>query len=151
MMRILVLAASLLVLPLAALLCAQWPLRDWVQAYSRQANDLAQIVFAIYMAVAVTAASRDGVHLAAGHVLHEREANPPRWRAWAVLACVAPWAVFMLWSAGPQMWQSLVQSERFGETLSPGFFLTKLSLGLMVVLVFIDAWARALRRNSQPS
>ena len=34
-------AASLLVLPLALLLCAQWPLRDWLQAYSLQANDTA--------------------------------------------------------------------------------------------------------------
>jgi TRAP-type C4-dicarboxylate transport system permease small subunit len=151
MMRILILGAGMLVLPLAALLFAQWPLRDLVQGYSRQANDLAQIVFAVYMAVAVTAASRDGIHLAAGHVLHEREAHPPRWRAWAVLACTAPWAVFMLWSAGPQIWQSLVQFERFGETLSPGFFVIKLSLALMVVLVFADGWTRALGRNSQPS
>jgi hypothetical protein len=151
MMRILILGAGMLVLPLAALLFAQWPLRDLVQGYSRQANDLAQIVFAVYMAVAVTAASRDGIHLAAGHVLHEREAHPPRWRAWAVLACTAPWAMFMLWSAGPQIWQSLVQFERFGETLSPGFFVIKLSLALMVVLVFADGWTRALGRNSQPS
>jgi len=49
------------------------------------------------------------------------------------------------------MWQSLVQFERFGETLSPGFFVIKLSLGLMAVLIFADAWTRALRRNSQPS
>jgi hypothetical protein len=151
MMRILILGAGMLVLPLAALLFAQWPLRDLVQGYSRQANDLAQIVFAVYMAVAVTAASRDGIHLAAGHVLHEREAHPPRWRAWAVLACTAPWAMFMLWSAGPQIWQSLVQFERFGETLSQGFFVIKLSLALMVVLVFADGWTRALGRNSQPS
>ena len=150
MMRILILAASMLVLPLAALLCAQWPLRDLVQAYSRQANDLAQILFALYMAVAVTAASRDGVHLSAGHALHERGAHRPRWRAWAVLACTGPWALFMLWSAGPQIWQSLRQLERFGETLSPGFFLIKLALGLMVVLVLADAWTRA-RRNPKVS
>lgn len=150
MMRVLILAASVLVLPLAGLLFAQWPLRDLVQAYSRQANDLAQILFALYMAVAVTAASRDGVHLAAGHVLHAREDHPPRWRAWAVLACTAPWAVFMLWSAGPQIWQSLRQTERFGETLSPGFFLIKLALGLMVVLILIDGWVRARRDPKLP-
>jgi TRAP-type C4-dicarboxylate transport system permease small subunit len=151
MMRVLILCASVLVLPLAALLFAQWPLRDLVQAYSRQANDLAQIFFAVYMAVAVTAASRDGAHLAARHVLDERQSRPPRWRAWAVLACTGPWAVFMLWSAGPQIWQSLRQFERFGETLSPGFFLIKLALGLMAVLVLADAGARALGRESKRS
>jgi len=151
MVRVLILCASVLVLPLAALLFAQWPLRDLVQAYSRQANDLAQILFALYMAVAVTAASRDGTHLAAGHVMHERAGSPPRWRAWAVLACVAPWAVFMIWTAGPQVWQSLRQSERFAETLSPGFFLVKLSLALMLVLILADAWVRALRRPPEVS
>ena len=42
---------------LALLLFAQWPLRDWVQAYSREANDLAQIGFAFYVSLAVTAAT----------------------------------------------------------------------------------------------
>lgn len=46
-MRSLVTAASLLVLPLALLLFAQWPSRDWVRAHSRTANDVAQIVFAL--------------------------------------------------------------------------------------------------------
>ncbi|HXE48117.1 MAG TPA: hypothetical protein VN663_07070, partial [Ramlibacter sp.] len=85
MMRILLLVASLLVLPLAALLFAQWPLRDLVQAYSRQANDAAQILFALYMAVAVTAASHDGTHLTAGHPPDEHAGPPRRWRAWALL------------------------------------------------------------------
>ncbi len=34
-LSILLTLASLLVLPLALLLFAQWPLRDWLQAYSR--------------------------------------------------------------------------------------------------------------------
>ena len=50
---------SLLAVPLALLLFAQWPLRDVVQAYSRQTNDWAQILFAVYVAVAITAARRD--------------------------------------------------------------------------------------------
>ena len=54
MSRLAFLAAAALVLPLALLLFAQWPLRDLVQAHSREANDLAQIIFALYMAVAVT-------------------------------------------------------------------------------------------------
>jgi len=38
MSRLLFLASSLLVLPLALLLFAQWPLRELVQAYSTQAK-----------------------------------------------------------------------------------------------------------------
>ena len=89
-MRKLLTAASLLVLPLALLLFAQWPLRDWVQAHSRVANDAAQIVFALYAAVAITAASRSKTHLAL--VKHDDNAikHVARWRTWALLACLAP-------------------------------------------------------------
>ena len=37
----------LLVLPLALLLLLQWPLRDGLGAYSREANDTAQAIFAL--------------------------------------------------------------------------------------------------------
>ena len=85
---------GLLVLPLAALLLAQWPLRELIQAYSRQANDAAQVLFALYVAVAVTAASRNHAHLASLQTHPGGAARPP-WHAWALLACVAPWALFM--------------------------------------------------------
>jgi hypothetical protein len=42
-----------LVLPLALLLFLQWPLRDVVGAGSRPANDMAQWLFALYVAVAL--------------------------------------------------------------------------------------------------
>ena len=147
MMRLLFLVTSVLALPLAALLFAQWPLRDLVAAYSSQANDFAQILFALYMAVAVTAATRDGTHLAAGHALDEHTKPPARWRTWALLACTAPWALFMLWSSAPSVWQSLRHLERFGETLNPGFFVIRLALWLMVVLILIDAVLTALPRR----
>ena len=35
-------AGRWLVLPVALVLFLQWPLRDWVQAWSREANDLGQ-------------------------------------------------------------------------------------------------------------
>ena len=147
MTRLFFLAASLLVLPLAALLFAQWPLRDLVQAWSRQANDLAQILFALYMAAAVTAASRAGAHLAAGRSEAARKAA---WRPWALAACTAPWAVFMLWSAAAPVWASMRQLERFGETLTPGFFLIKMALWLLVALVLADA-VTGLRRSPAPA
>jgi hypothetical protein len=134
-MRPLFRATGLLVVPLALLLFAQWPLRDLVQAYSRQANDAAQIFFALYMAVAVTAASRAGTHLSAGHAA----ATAPRWRAWATAVCVLPWAAFMLWVSAPVILQSMRMAERFPETDNPGFFIIKASLGLMLALVIAHA------------
>jgi hypothetical protein len=142
MMRVLFLVTSLLVLPLAALLFAQWPLRDWVQAFSRQANDIAQILFALYMAVAVTAASRAGTHLAAGRPTPW----PPRLRAAVLLACTGPWALFMLWSSTAPALQSLRQLERFGETLTPGFFLLRWAVWLLACLVLFDAVGALFRR-----
>jgi hypothetical protein len=150
MPRILFSIASLLALPLAALLFAQWPLRDLLQAYSRQANDLAQVVFALYMAAAVTAASRDGAHLAAGHAPVGQGAPQARWRAWALLVCLAPWCVFMLWSTAAPVWQSIAQLERFGETLNPGFFLIKVALWFMTLAILVDAVRAPLRRRADP-
>ena len=147
MTRVLFLAASGLVLPLALLLFAQWPLRDLVQAHSAQANDFAQILFALYMAVAVTAASRERAHLSAGHPPQVHGPAPGRWRAWAMLACTAPWALFLLWSSAPSLWQSLRQFERFGETFNPGYFIIKLALWLMAALILVEAIGSAVRRR----
>src|ERR1043165_5840955 len=57
-----------LLLPVAALLFLQWPLRDLVRSYSRDANDLGQWLFALYVAMAFTAATRAHTHLAADTV-----------------------------------------------------------------------------------
>ena len=143
-MRRPLLAASALVLPLTLLLFAQWPLRDLVQAGSRQANDLAQVIFAVYMAIAVTAASIDGMHLAARHAPDEHE-RPVRWRVWAVFACTAPWALFVLWSSTSNVWQSVRQLERFGETLDEGYFLIRVSLWLLAALVLAQGVASVIR------
>ena len=45
-----------LVLPVSLLLFLQWPLRDLVHHYSREANDFAQLLFALYVSLAVTCA-----------------------------------------------------------------------------------------------
>src|SRR4051812_6196723 len=99
-MQRLLAAIAALVIPLALLLAAQWPLRQLIQAYAREANDLAQIVFALYMAVAVAWAGYRGVHLAA-----RPQGTRSRWRAMAIAACVVPWAVFLLATASGPAWQ----------------------------------------------
>lgn len=152
-MRWLFIVAGALVVPLALLLFAQWPLRDWVQAYSRKANDAAQILFAVYAAVAITAASRSKSHLAPAEYAHAATKKIASWRAWALLACVGPWAFFMLWTAAPQMLASIASLEKFSEGLTPGYFILRIALVLLAVLVLIEAIAAArasLRGRKKP-
>jgi TRAP-type C4-dicarboxylate transport system permease small subunit len=139
---------SLLVLPLALLLFAQWPLRDWVQAGSLLANDTAQILFAFYVAVGITAASRAGAHLAAPRKGRAATRSAKIWRAGLMLLCLGPWTLFMIWSAAPLIANSVRNLDRFGETLTPGYFLIKVALGLLLALGLIDAvlaWRTARR------
>ena len=75
---------GVLALPLALLLFLQWPLRELVQAYSREANDFAQCLFALYVSVAMLCATRHGAHLATDAIAH-RYSAPLR----ALLARVA--------------------------------------------------------------
>jgi TRAP-type mannitol/chloroaromatic compound transport system permease small subunit len=127
-------AAAPLALLISALLFLQWPLRDGIGAYATQANDLAQWLFAFYVAVAVTHAQRRGVHLVARPDIAARAS---RLRRAGAALCVLPWALFLLWTAAPAVWQSLSQWERFPETLNPGYFMIKLALLLLALLM---AW-----------
>jgi TRAP-type C4-dicarboxylate transport system permease small subunit len=139
-MRILMFVASCLVLPLTLLLFLQWPLRDGLHAYSREANDVGQIVFSLYVAVAIYAASSAGKHLAAHH--QPRLATPPQrmkaWRMWAAVLCLGPWSVFMVWASAGSIVDAVATQERFAETFNPGYFVIKLALGLLFVLVIVD-------------
>ena len=155
MMRWVIAAASALVLPLALLLFAQWPLRDLVQAWSRQANDAAQILFALYAAVAITAASVSKSHLALAKRAQEATKLIASWRAWALLLCVGPWALFLLWTAVPQMLASVAALESFSEGLTPGYFILRIALVLLALLVLAEAAGHALaslrqRRDRDP-
>jgi len=135
-----------LVLPLALLLFMQWPLRELVQAYSREANDLAQCLFALYVSVAITFATRRRAHLAADVIAHRYSG-----RARAILERIAalvvlvPWSAFMLATAWPNVTQSVRQFESFPETFNPGYFVLKIALLLLALLVLAQALVDALR------
>jgi TRAP-type C4-dicarboxylate transport system permease small subunit len=145
MMRALLLCGGVLVVPLALLLFLQWPLRDWLGGgTSRQANDLGQILFAFYVAVAVLAASRSGTHLAA-HIKPEDTLPPAVWRKWVTVVCIAPWAAFSLWSGFDTIRLSILGLEHFSDTLNPGYFLIKLALGFLLLLILTEALASVLR------
>jgi TRAP-type C4-dicarboxylate transport system permease small subunit len=132
--------AMWLVLPLSALLFAQWPLRELVQAYSREANDTAQILFALYVAVAVTAATRARSHLAVDALARRYSPRRRRLLARAAAAAVlAPWAVFIIATCAGPVWQSLLQLERFADTLDPGYFLVRAAALVMASLVLAQA------------
>ena len=129
-----------LALPVVVLLFLQWPLRDLVQAYSREANDLGQWLFALLMAAAVTAATRDRTHLAVD-TLARRYA--PRRRALiarigAVIG-LAPWALLVLYTSRQGVWMSLRQLEGFPDTYNPGYFMIKAALWLLAGLVLLQA------------
>ena len=132
-----------LALPLVLLLFLQWPLRDLVHGYSREANDLGQVAFALFVAISVTAATRAGTHLAADAVNEIDSAGDVRLRRRirqaGALVGLTPWALFILWSSRGAVSSSLSMFERFPDTANPGYFLIKLALWLMAALILIQA------------
>ncbi len=120
-------------LALALLLCLQWPLRDWVQAHSRTANDLGQMVFALYMAVALTLASAGGTHLAAHTTPNRRLGMTSNAKRWLYGACVLPWALYLLWSAILPAFHATVRWERFPETATAGYWLLHVAVCVLAL------------------
>jgi len=141
-----------LVLPVSLLLFLQWPLRDLVQAYSREANDLAQWLFALYVSIAVTSATRSRGHLAAD-ALARRYSIATRIKLYrcACVGVLLPWSGFVLYAVAPMIWQSAVQLERFPETFNPGYFVLKASVGLLALLVLLQAILDALHPSPPES
>ncbi len=143
-------AGGILVLPVCLLLFLQWPLRDVVQLYSREANDLAQCLFALYVSVAITYATRRHAHLATD-VVAQRYSEGTREtlaRVGAVFVLV-PWSLFILYAAWPMAAQSVRQLESFPETFNPGYFVLKIALLLAAFLVLIQALFDVFRHGGQ--
>jgi TRAP-type C4-dicarboxylate transport system permease small subunit len=129
-----------LVLPVSLLLFLQWPLRDVVHGWSREANDLAQWLFALYVSLALTDATRQRTHLAAD-ALARRYPESLRRRIFraAALLCVVPWSLFVLIAGAAPVWQSVRQLEQFPDTYNPGYFIVKLSAWLLALLALLQA------------
>jgi len=135
----LIAAARWLVLPVALFLFLQWPLRDFVRWGSREANDLGQWIFALYVSLAVTFATRERAHLAVDAIAHD---YPARVRGaiarWGALLCVAPWALFMLWTSWPTAQRSALLLEKFADTGNAGYFLIKVAAVLLALLALVQ-------------
>jgi TRAP-type mannitol/chloroaromatic compound transport system permease small subunit len=148
-------AACRLAMPLSLgvtlLLFLQWPLRDAVGAGSTLANDSAQALFALYVAFAVRHAGIRGTHLVARPDLASLAALP-RWRAAGAALCLLPWSVCLAWLSAPSVLQSVLTLERFPETLNPGYFVIKIALLLLTVLLALQSaldLTRALGRHAR--
>ena len=113
----LIAGAQWLALPLIVLLFLQWPLRDIFRSYSREANDLGQIIFALFVAVSITAATRAGTHLAADAVAQRYSRRfRVRIRQIGALVGLAPWALFILFASKSVVISSLQLREAFPDT-----------------------------------
>ena len=134
-------AAMPLALMVTLLLFVQWPLRDGVGAWSTQANDLAQALFALYVAVALRHTEARQAHLVARPDL----AGSTRWRRIGAPLCVQAWAVFLVITSLPAVSRSVLQLERFPETNNPGYFVIKVAL-VMLALLLVCQSALDLRR-----
>lgn len=137
-----------LALPVSWLLLAQWPLRSVAGGRPQLANDVAQALFALYVAIALRHATRCRAHLAADVVArHFQPATRRRIRRLGALAVLLPWSAALLWLAAPQVWQSLRQLEGFAETNNPGYFIVKLALGMLLLLQALQALIDASKRE----
>jgi TRAP-type mannitol/chloroaromatic compound transport system permease small subunit len=133
-------AAQWLILPVVILLFLQWPLRDLVRSHSREANDLGQWIFALYVAASVTAATRARTHLAAD-ILARRYRPAVRaliMRCGALLGLM-PWALLVLIAGKNIVVSSVVSLEAFPDTYNPGYFFVKIALWLLAALVLAQA------------
>ena len=129
-----------LLLPVVLLLFLQWPLRDIFRAWSRDANDLGQWLFALYVAMAFTAATRAHTHLAADAVARHYPARARIVLArLGALAGLIPWALFITVGGANLVISSLRSLEAFADTYNPGYFMIKLALWLLAGLVLMQA------------
>ncbi len=133
-------AAKWLAVPLVLLLFAQWPLRDIVKGWSREANDLGQCAFALFVAVSITAATRANAHLATD-MMAARYSGHTRARLarYAAPLAVMPWALFALVAGWPITLRSVSGLEQFPDTYNPGYFLIKAGMSLMALLILAEA------------
>jgi TRAP-type C4-dicarboxylate transport system permease small subunit len=139
-LRAVTVCGMVLVLPVSLLLFLQWPLRDFGIGHSREANDLAQWLFAIYASIAVSYASRRHTHLAADALAHRYPARlRERLHRGAALCILLPSSLFVLYAGGGTVWQSLQRLDRFPDTTNPGYFLIVGSMWLLALLVLLQS------------
>ncbi len=61
-----------------------------------------------------------------------------------------PWSLFLLYASWPLLAQSVRQWEAFPDTFNPGYWALKLAVGLMALLVLLQALLTVLGRAETP-
>jgi TRAP-type mannitol/chloroaromatic compound transport system permease small subunit len=131
--------AKWLALPVVTLLFLQWPLRSIVGLYSREANDLGQWLFALYVAASITAATRAKTHLSADTISRNYSDAMRQWLARAgALFGLIPWSIIVLVTSWSIVRDSTLLLERFPDTGNPGYFIIKLALLILALLILIE-------------
>ena len=144
-------ALKWLALGVALLLFAQWPLREAVQAYSREANDLGQCLFALFVGASVTAATRAHRHIAADSLASGYTSRTRRALAvFGIVFGLLPWALFVAASAWLPVARSVALLERFQDTGNQGYFVVKMALLLLLGLMILQAVVDVARGGAVP-
>jgi len=145
-------AAKWLALPIVILLFLQWPLRSVIGLYSREANDLGQWLFALYVAASIAAATRARAHLAADTIARNYSTATRQWLARAgALFGLIPWSIIVLVTGWSLVRDSVLLLERFPDTGNPGYFIIKLALLLMALLVLVQGLLDLMPPVRRPS
>ncbi len=131
--------AKWLALPVVTLLFLQWPLRTIIGLYSREANDLGQWLFALYIAASITAAKRAKTHLAADTISRHYSDAARQWlvRVGALFGLI-PWSIIVLVTSWDIVRDSTLLLERFPDTGNPGYFIIKIALLILALLILIE-------------
>src|SRR6516162_4260990 len=144
--------AKWLALPVVTLLFLQWPLRSIVGLYSREANDLGQWLFALYVAASITAATRAKTHLAADTISRNYSDAMRQWLARAgALFGLIPWSMIVLVTSWSIVRDSTLLLERFPDTGNPGYFIIKLALLILALLVLMQGLLELMPLVRRPS
>jgi len=145
-------ALQWLILPVVLLLFLQWPLRDIVRSHSREANDLGQWIFALYVAASVTAATRARTHLAADMVARRYGRATRAFLLRCGAACgLIPWALLVLVAGKNLVVSSVISLEAFPDTYNPGYFIIKTALWVLAGLVLAQAMLDIARPRPEAS
>jgi TRAP-type C4-dicarboxylate transport system permease small subunit len=131
--------AGWLALPVVVLLFLQWPLREVFRVYSREANDLGQWIFAIYVAASVTCATRAGTHLGTDAVARFYSGGIRRALVRVGAALLLPWALFVILGSKDIVLNSIRGLEAFSDTNNPGYFLIKTAVWMLAGLMLAQA------------
>jgi len=60
---------------------------------------------------------------------------------------LVPWSLFIIATSALPAWQSLLQLERFADTLNPGYFVLRAAMLAMAAMVLAQAIADIASRG----